>query len=544
MTRWPSWTTRPRCGIKSGNEVSGLEKKAGKLGGILKGGLMLGAGAAVAGIGALGAVLVSSVSAASEAEDIQAQLNAVLKSTGGVAGVTADAINDHALALSRVTKFEDDAIVASSALMLTFTKVGKDIFPQATDATLDMAQAMGMDLNSATMLVGKALNDPVKGMTALTRSGIQFTEEQKEMVKSMVEAGDAAGAQQIILKELETQFGGSAKAAGETLGGQMEILKNQFGNVKEEIGGAMLPALTELAIKIGPGLVEGAKLFADWAVTSLIPTLVKVGEWLAVNVPKAIDALKAAWIAAQPTVEKLKSIFEDIGEVLGVVFDWLKVQVPVAISALKAAWIAAQPTIETLKTLFEKIGEVLGVVFDWLKIKVPLAVDEVKKRWDAAQPTLEKVRDVFDEIGGVLGTVWDWLSQKIPGAVSAVKGAFDDAKNAIGGIIGTISGFIDKVDSALSKLGEFLGKSAGANLAGSAGSAGKTGPAPAGMGGVSGGSTRPAPAGMAGTRSAIGAGPSGFNFNITINAPGGNPQAVAVAAQTGVLAAARSMGLA
>ena len=477
-------------------ELDKMDVKGSKLGGVLKGGLVLGAGAAVAGIGALGAVLGTSISAASEAEEIQAQLNAVLKSTGGVAGVSADAINEHAQALSEATRFEDDAIVASSALMLTFTKVGKDVFPDATEATLDMAQAMGMDLNSATMLVGKALNDPVKGMTALSRSGIQFTEDQKAMVEAMVEVGDTAGAQQIILQELETQFGGSAKAAGETFGGQLDIMKNALGNVGEEIGGALLPALTDMAIKMGPGLIEGAKKFADWAVSDLIPALIKIGEWLEINVPKAIEALKQAWIDAQPTVEVIKGIFQDIGEALGVVFDWLKINVPKAIEALKQAWIDAQPTVEFMKQL-------------------------------------------FSDIGGVLGKVWDWLSEKIPGAVEAVKGAFDGAKGAIGDVIGLIQGFIDMITSALDKLNEFLGRSRGVN-AGSAGGAGVTGSTPAGMGGT-GATSGSVPSGMGGVRAA---GAAGWQFHITINAPGGNPQAVAAAAQTGILAAARSMGLA
>jgi phage-related protein len=360
-----------------------------------------------------------------------------------------------------------------------------------------MAQAMGMDLQSATMLVGKALNDPVKGMTALTRSGVQFTDAQKEAIAAMVEMGDTAGAQQIILKELEVQFGGSAEAAGKTFGGQLDIMKNALGNVGEEIGGALIPVLTDMAIKFGPGLIEGAKKFADWAVTDLIPALQRIGVWLETNIPVAIAALKKAWLDAQPTVEVLKGIFEDIGEVLGVVFEWLKVNVPKAIATLKQAWLDAQPTIETIKGIFEDIGEVLG-------------------------------------------TVWDWLSEKIPAAVAAVTGAFDAAKGAISGIIGTIEGVISKIADAIAKLREFLnmpttpGQSYGGTPTGKPGGAGygSTPTGPSGAPGYGGTPTR----GMAGA--------SGFAFNITINAPGGNPQAVAVAAQQGVMAAARSMGLA
>jgi hypothetical protein len=149
-----------------GGDAEKLEGRASKLGGALKMGLAAGALAAGAGIVALGGFLASSVKAASEAEDIQAQLNAVLKSTAGVAGVSAAAINDHALALSKMTKFEDDAIVASSALLLTFTKVGKDIFPAATEATLDVAQAIHF-LVDAPYITGLVL--PVDGGRHLRR---------------------------------------------------------------------------------------------------------------------------------------------------------------------------------------------------------------------------------------------------------------------------------------------------------------------------------------------------------------------------------------
>ena len=246
------------------SELDNTHGKASKLGGLLKGAFAVGAGVAVAGIGALGVVLGQSVKEAMAAEEVTAQLNAVLKSTKGVAGVSADAINDHALALSQVTRYEDDAIVGADSLLLTFTKIGKDVFPKATELTLDLATAFKMDLKSAAMMVGKALNDPVKGLTAMGKAGVTFTQSQKDMIKAMVEAGDVAGAQRVIMAELETQVGGSAKAAGETMAGQMDILKNTIGNVKEEIGGALIPVLKDLVTWAGPKLVAAFQKFSDW----------------------------------------------------------------------------------------------------------------------------------------------------------------------------------------------------------------------------------------------------------------------------------------
>lgn len=82
--------------------------------------------------------------------------------------------------MQSVTTYGDETVIEAQALLLTFTKIGKETFPQALESTLNVATAMGTDLKSAALQVGKALNDPVLGMTALSRSGIQFTEDQKK----------------------------------------------------------------------------------------------------------------------------------------------------------------------------------------------------------------------------------------------------------------------------------------------------------------------------------------------------------------------------
>lgn len=171
-----------------------------------------------------------------EQEKQENQLNAVLKSTGGAAGLSAKEIKNMAISLQEQTTFGDEAILSAQNLILTFTKIGKDVFPSATETVLNMSQAMGQDLKSSSIQLGKALNDPINGISSLSRVGIQFTEDQKNMIKEMQNAGNIAEAQKIILKELETQFGGSAKAARDTFGGALESLENTTGDTKEILG--------------------------------------------------------------------------------------------------------------------------------------------------------------------------------------------------------------------------------------------------------------------------------------------------------------------
>jgi phage-related minor tail protein len=134
---------------------------------------------AVGGLGAVTLGIRAIANATIEAEKAQAQLNAVLKSTGGAAGLSAGELNKMADSLQAITTFDDEAITGAQSLLLTFTNVGRDVFPDATKAILDMSVAMGQDLKSSTVQVGKALNDPIAGITALTRVGVTFTQAQK-----------------------------------------------------------------------------------------------------------------------------------------------------------------------------------------------------------------------------------------------------------------------------------------------------------------------------------------------------------------------------
>lgn len=195
-------------------------------------------GPAMAAVGAAAAIGigVKAVQAFNESEQAIAQTNAVLKSTGGIAGVTGAQVTNFAERMQQLTTFSDEEVRSAENLLLTFTKIGKDVFPETTQAVLDMSTALGQDLKSSSIQLGKALNDPVKGVTALQRVGVALTAEQRDQIATMVEQNDLLGAQKVILGEVATEFGGSAKAAAKTFGGQLKILANQFNDVLEVLG--------------------------------------------------------------------------------------------------------------------------------------------------------------------------------------------------------------------------------------------------------------------------------------------------------------------
>lgn len=198
--------------------------------------------AGVAGVG------VKALADAKEAIDGQKQLQAVLKSTGGAAGVTAEQANELANSLAKVTNFQDDTITGAQNMLLTFTRIGKDVFPDATETVLNMSAALGQDLKSSSIQLGKALNDPIAGISALSRVGVSFSDDQQKVIKAFVETGDVASAQKIILKELATEFGGSARALADPL----TQLQNSIGEVFESIGKSLIPIVNQLVQTVAP----------------------------------------------------------------------------------------------------------------------------------------------------------------------------------------------------------------------------------------------------------------------------------------------------
>jgi hypothetical protein len=205
---------------------------------------------------------------ASEAAVVDAKLEAVIKATGGAAGLTADQMAGYAMQLRNITNVDDDVIKGAETILATFKEVKGDEFKRATAAAVDMAAVLGGDASSAAMQLGKALNDPEKGLTMLAKSGVSFTEKQTKLIESMVETGNVAGAQNAILAEMEAQFGGAAAAAAGAAGGGFAQLKFIIDDIKEGIGAKLLPVVDAFALSLkdhlSPVVGEILEQFGGW----------------------------------------------------------------------------------------------------------------------------------------------------------------------------------------------------------------------------------------------------------------------------------------
>lgn len=269
-----------------------LGKKSDALQTVLKR-LAVVAGGALGGL-ASGAFFMSAVREAETFETTMFRVQAVIRATGGVAGRSADQLREQARGLALDTLESTEGILRAQQTLLTFRNVQGDVFDRAIVAAADMSAALGGDLNSSTMQLAKALENPVQGLTALTRSGTVFTEAQKEMVKAMVEAGDTAGAQAFILSELEAQYGGTARAAAQGLAGAQDTLSQRVQELKLALSDQL--GLLSLAVAANNNLAS-AVLYVTENLPALIDGLRIVGAIVvglaSTQIPALLTALAA-----------------------------------------------------------------------------------------------------------------------------------------------------------------------------------------------------------------------------------------------------------
>lgn len=193
----------------------------------------------VGGLAALKRGLAEVTEFAGEQEDAEIKLAGVIRATGGAAGFTLGQLRTMAGELQGVTRTGDETTLSAMAVLATFKEVKGVNFKEATLSALNMSTVMGTDLQSSVVQVGKALNDPIKGLTALSRVGVSFTDAQKEQIKALQESGDMMGAQKVILEELRSEFGKTAEAMRKNFKGGQIAISNAFGDLKEEAGFAI-----------------------------------------------------------------------------------------------------------------------------------------------------------------------------------------------------------------------------------------------------------------------------------------------------------------
>lgn len=241
-----------------------------------------------------------------------AQVEAGVRSTGKAAGFATQELLKMASDLQSKTIFGDEEILqGATAQLLTFTNIAGEQFERTQLAALNLATRLDGDLKSASIQLGKALNDPVANLSALSRSGIQFSTEQKAVIKQLAETNKLADAQTIILNELEKQYGGAAEAAAKAGLGPFKQLSNILGDLLEDFGAIIAEALLPFIEKLKAmaesfrNLTPAAKkiIVVIAALTAAVgPLLVALGFMMTSVIPGLVAAFGflSAAIAATP----------------------------------------------------------------------------------------------------------------------------------------------------------------------------------------------------------------------------------------------------
>lgn len=446
-------------GAKAREELRSVGREGSKLGSTLKTGLAIGAGVA-------GAALVSSfkdaVTAAESYATVQRKTAAVIKSTGNAARISVKGVAALAGSIEAATGVDEELIISAQNVLATFTQVrngigkGNKVFDRATQAAVDMSAALGGDLQGATVQLGKALNDPIKGITALSRSGVSFTKQQKDQIKALVESGKTLQAQKLILAEVEKEFGGAAAAAGgQGFTGALNRAKDAFGDLTRDLAARVLPSLTR---------------FADWFSTVGVP---KLRDFATFVTTKAVPAIRGAFAklgTLAPKIDLRGTLRNIIRDVSG----WAKPTIDAFTAGLKTgdygplgvalgtALVKAISGAQGLASkVFGAVGDWAGSV-DWLQIG--------KKVGGQALPfVIGFVNTLLDPL--FKGEFWsqNWKEvlffavNFIPfgkgGSVaSRIAGKLGLDKGITGGIIKLLEGTVGKVGRAVLDFVKFVGK--------------------------------------------------------------------------------------
>ena len=179
-------------------------------------------------------------------EQAEVKLQSTLKATQNACGMTATELLNIADSLSSVTTFSDQAILSVEQLLVSARTIGKDVIPEATEACLDMAAALGEDTVSSARRLAKVLADPKSNLDALKDANIQLTQSQKDQITSLQEQNRLYEAQQIVLEAVSSSYGGIAQALADTDTGKIDQLKNAWNDLKEALGEMMMNSLDGL----------------------------------------------------------------------------------------------------------------------------------------------------------------------------------------------------------------------------------------------------------------------------------------------------------
>ncbi|ADF42472.1 tail length tape measure protein [Synechococcus phage S-CBS3] len=426
---------------KLGNSLTGVNTKAGKL----SQGLGSMAGAARAATAALvamgaGAALKGAVDTFSSFQTETKLLENGLKNLGASSGEL-ERLQKIASDLGEETLFNEEDFRKGFGLLTSFQEIGVGSYEAVARAAADVAQTSGTDVSSAFMQLAKALNDPAKGLTALGRSGIQFTEDQKALIETLVETGNQAEAQRLILAELEKQYGGNAAAAATGLAGALDTLGEKWYDLQVVLGDNVATVIEPL-VKGLTGLVDMIAKLPEPVQTAivvlggLVIALGALGGIVAVAGPiiSGIGTIIGLFTGSGGLIAAISSIIAALSGGGGLLATLAAVFTgPVGWIALAvAAGVAIYNFRDQIADAFKVIGEVMQAA---AKFFYDIYVKPVI---DAGDLVMRGLKSAFSSLASVL--------------TSPFKSAVDSIKNLFRSLLQFVASGINKATSGIRTL--------------------------------------------------------------------------------------------
>ena len=440
------------------NQIGGDLDAAGKAGGKrlgsgISGGFLpsikglMGPVAALFAVGAVVGFFKSANAEARESQKVGALTANVIKTTGGVAKITAGQVGDLSTAISNKTGVDDEAIQHGANLLLTFKNVrnevgkGANVFDRATAAAVDLSASGFGDVAGSSKMLGKALNDPMKGITALGRAGVTFSAGQKKQIEGFVKAGDLLSAQKIIMGEVESQVGGAA-AASATAG---EKLSTTWGNFKEQIGTALLPTIDTVMSKM--------TVLLGFLMTNVGPAFTKVSAFIA-PVVTAIRGFFAEGSTGPSKFAPLVAFFKTqvvpaFASIVAAVQAFVAVALPIVQAFVAGMMARIGPMMPTIRAIFAQIGSIIVSVMGLIQAiisRVTTVISFVWAKWGTNimnfvgvifGGVLRIIKAALTIIQGVIKTVTSLIKGDWSGAWNGIKQILSGAWNLIKAVVST-----------------------------------------------------------------------------------------------------------
>lgn len=394
------------------------------------------------GIFALGGIVRNSIKDWKEHLGVTRRTAAVIESTGHAARVSAKHVANLTDALETQTGMDNDVIQGGANMLLTFTNirngVGKTnkIFDEATKTTVGMAQALGTDPKQAALQLGKALNDPAKGLTKLQRIGVTFTDQQKKQVEALVKSGDTMAAQRIILKELNKEFPRVKATPFQRLATTIRNLGDELGQKLNPLVNKGARALNKFITQADKGtgaggrFVSKAKAIGIAINTYLIQPIAKAVQWIA----KSNDRVTA--VAIGLGVLTVAMIGFSIATAIAAAPVYLVIA---GIALLSAGLYYAYQRSETFRNIVNALFSALKATAQWI---VTAGVNAFNWLKTAIHNVSGVVSGVKDRLSSLVGFV-----KGLPGRInSAASGMWDGIKNAFKSSINWIIGKWNSLD--------------------------------------------------------------------------------------------------